>query len=1469
MFYDEVSLSKQLSFLIIVINRYTFVVFTLVLLFSSTFFSVDNFIDYAHAANANLFVSAENSQFDNYMSGPQVIEVVVIDSYVGNTDKSQGEPDVTINGKILRMVQGVDGNWYGYFADKTQASIADYTAASSGIIGQGLDFGTLCAPGTDTNTTIGVDVSDTAGIAIPISAPGLGQNGTSTGSRITSQCIADPQSVTGAMNVVRESIDPNTVLPGDSIGQIGISDTDVWPFIQLYQLNPTGNVSIDYNKGGGVQSTTLTFDTVDQFVRADLDRAIYPHDAQVHVTITDLWLNIDPTDEDSWTFGTNSTDGLTTNYQVFDENGAEAGAAVANGIIDISNNLPNMMVEDNGVLILNVDQQSVGTNVVTIRDTLDTVITCSMPQDASTCATSDTAVGLGINSQPVTITEMGPNSGIFGTYDESDESVLLITSDAKRGTSATIDYNESPVTVLVGFDFGTIDIQPIDDEWNSGEEIPVVLTDKDLNQNSKVDEDLDLDDPTVELIPSLQTGNPFTLKSLNTAQLAGSSLNVKVQKFSDRAMLTTSSDISFQNKDTLVLTLNNTFADLYQSINQPGPNFKGFNLLNFDIGSIQNSLGVTINSFDVDITDGTNTARLASNITRIQDLVDIANATGDDIFAMNKSSKVQYIFTINTGGGPSLILANTVLPIVTDFFSFGFLNDGISSSDRISNQIIRFELEETGDDTGIFVGSLEYKMINQINILDPTTYTMLNTIDDDPSFIVIENLTDEDAPRVTYLDLGADGISTPITDQEDAPSHSGFVSFDKSNYEITDTVTITLEDLDLNTDSHLLDLYTVVTAIEDQNQDAVGTGNATSGGFSIALSNGDQLGRLLDVTIDDIRWTTSQGSCTTTGAAATDSGLGATGFILVETGQTTGIFTGDFQIPNNWCRTDSATPESSTGHDIDVNYVDFRDASGEVIEVSDAARISGIKILPTTLNIEINDAHLRDVITLNGTGLPGTIDTVWNLTPSNLKLVNAFGNSLDIVKVGQQVQISTDLVNSLDKEQSFAYLIQIQDDNRVLDSLTWITGSLSRGQSFTPALSWIPTHNGNYTATAFFWESVDNPAVLHPSISTNIVVGSDNGKQQTISTFNSLQLPVTYLIQDPYDNVVKIGEIYPNAMGLFLEQIITAGNHWSSIGKYTVTAQYGNTINIANFSLNATVSESPTNLLAIPGNGKVTLSWSAPTDDGGYPITDYVIRYKKITDDSYTRFTLNASSSTFVITGLENGIKYQFKVYAKNLIGTGNVNKITATPTMTIPNSPTNLIVVGNTNATLSWSAPTDDGGSPIIDYIIRYKNSTLPFTTFSDGKSNSITSVITGLTNGEQYKFRVAAVNEIGRGAFTNTVVPNAETITITPDTGSGSSTDDCVNIKYGCYVPGIATVDLGGKIIFSNTDSAAHTFSAGTAIDGPTGEFDTGLLMTGNSFEFYPDTVGDINYFCMVHPWMNGLIQVSTTPVSMTPAS
>ena len=97
---------------------------------------------------------------------------------------------------------------------------------------------------------------------------------------------------------------------------------------------------------------------------------------------------------------------------------------------------------------------------------------------------------------------------------------------------------------------------------------------------------------------------------------------------------------------------------------------------------------------------------------------------------------------------------------------------------------------------------------------------------------------------------------------------------------------------------------------------------------------------------------------------------------------------------------------------------------------------------------------------------------------------------------------------------------------------------------------------------------------------------------------------------------------------------------------------------------------------------------------------------------------------------------------------------------------------------------------------------------------------------------------------------------VTITPAAGSGAP--GCEETADGCYIPSTATVDVGGVVIMSNTDTAAHTYTSGTPDDGPDGVFDTSLLMAGSSFEWSPTTVGEQPYFCMVHPWMQGTIIV-----------
>lgn len=109
----------------------------------------------------------------------------------------------------------------------------------------------------------------------------------------------------------------------------------------------------------------------------------------------------------------------------------------------------------------------------------------------------------------------------------------------------------------------------------------------------------------------------------------------------------------------------------------------------------------------------------------------------------------------------------------------------------------------------------------------------------------------------------------------------------------------------------------------------------------------------------------------------------------------------------------------------------------------------------------------------------------------------SFGQEVDQPKtwnvlVDKQIMIEADIKNNQDVMQSFAYITQIRDSNGIVVSLSWLTGSLSPGQSFSPAQSWTPTMPGTYTVDIFVWQSLDNPDALSPPLSMVIVVEDDN-----------------------------------------------------------------------------------------------------------------------------------------------------------------------------------------------------------------------------------------------------------------------------------------------------------------------------------------------------------------------------------------
>lgn len=90
---------------------------------------------------------------------------------------------------------------------------------------------------------------------------------------------------------------------------------------------------------------------------------------------------------------------------------------------------------------------------------------------------------------------------------------------------------------------------------------------------------------------------------------------------------------------------------------------------------------------------------------------------------------------------------------------------------------------------------------------------------------------------------------------------------------------------------------------------------------------------------------------------------------------------------------------------------------------------------------------------------------------TNPRLVNSFGSKIsEQINVNQQVQITADVKNNQEKTQKFVFIVQVKNQNGVIITIGWISGLLNPGQTFSPALSWMPKTSGEYTAEIFVWD---------------------------------------------------------------------------------------------------------------------------------------------------------------------------------------------------------------------------------------------------------------------------------------------------------------------------------------------------------------------------------------------------------------
>ena len=182
-----------------------------------------------------------------------------------------------------------------------------------------------------------------------------------------------------------------------------------------------------------------------------------------------------------------------------------------------------------------------------------------------------------------------------------------------------------------------------------------------------------------------------------------------------------------------------------------------------------------------------------------------------------------------------------------------------------------------------------------------------------------------------------------------------------------------------------------------------------------------------------------------------------------------------------------------------------------------------------------------------------------------------------------------------------------------------------------------------------------------------------------------------------------------------------------------------------------TTPGAPGGLTATAGDGQVSLTWKAPASDGGAQITSYDL-YEGTSQNITGKPVASPGGTSVTVKNLADGTAYYFKVTAVNKVGQGPASgTASATPAaaVTTPGAPTGLTATaGNGRVTLSWTAPAADGGAGISGYLIYQGTSPggesgVPV---NGALAQATSYTVTGLANGTDYYFTVAAVNDARR---------------------------------------------------------------------------------------------------------------------------
>uniref|UniRef100_A0AAT9J973 ORF7 n=1 Tax=Nitrosopumilaceae spindle-shaped virus TaxID=3065433 RepID=A0AAT9J973_9VIRU len=314
----------------------------------------------------------------------------------------------------------------------------------------------------------------------------------------------------------------------------------------------------------------------------------------------------------------------------------------------------------------------------------------------------------------------------------------------------------------------------------------------------------------------------------------------------------------------------------------------------------------------------------------------------------------------------------------------------------------------------------------------------------------------------------------------------------------------------------------------------------------------------------------------------------------------------------------------------------------------------------------------------------------------------------------------------------------------------------------------------------------------------------------------------------------------------------------------------------------------------------ITATFVAPANNGGSALIDYNLQYSS--DDSLYVSLINGTTIPYTHTVSGAGTHY-FKAEVTNNVGTSLLSSSYSTATPTVPSAPTNANVVISSidsapyGTTVTWSAPTSDGGSSLINYKIYRQTGTGAFSLVGTTTQSVLTlsDTVPSALN-QSYTYKITALNNVGEStAFVTTTittgdVPSAPTLSGTAGTTSlswnvpnsdatvtgykvyrdgslmttvtGTSHSDFQTLTFGnAYVYTLKAVSIFGDSVLSNTfTTTPETEITGMIAQGVTG---TGVVIDWDEPAYYQ---GQVTNYEVYYSEITASVSTPTTSAGTT---